>query len=32
LSDLGLVPLEYQTLAQVRYNVDNLVANQFTKH
>ena len=32
LSDLGLVPLEYNTLAQVRYNVDNLVANQFTKH
>ena len=32
LSDLGLVPLESATLSKVRYNVSNLVANEFTKH
>ena len=31
LSDRGLVPLESKTLAQVRHNVKNLVANQFHK-
>ena len=32
LGDLGLVPLESATLSKVRYNVSNLVANEFTKH
>ena len=32
LGDLGLVPLESATLSKVRYNVNNLVANEFTKH
>ena len=32
LGDLGLVPLESATLSKVRYNVKNLVANEFTKH